>query len=548
VTACDNDDLEGAIELFGKIISQAPDRWEAYYARAWARVRSEDQAPGAAEEDLKKALELGGPCAADAAALLGQLKFETGEYVEAFSYYLQSFGWTSRPEVSDRGLVESLSGALSALEEDTGGAKQIEECIRLKQILFSRTLPTKVQSALEAEILATEARLEESLGDRAAADSSFQRLSAIMPNHPAVVNHRKNETPGAEAPFNPLVEPTFASIGGHEHPETFQAKMKHLFEQYFGPGDLESMRQRAERMKDDPLRLILMSGPSGCGKTYIVRAFAGEYRKRYKQQLQIVEVRLNEVFGRYVGESERALSKLFDRAIRSQPSILFVDEVDALGGARDGAQDWRATQTSHFLQEIDRLRERQAFVLMIGCTNRIWEVELALIRRFDHIISVEMPTHEVRREIFVAKFNDLPEMLRPRDADLDLLARESHGLTAGDIANVIRRAKDGLPLASNSRDVVRLTGEDLERALREYGKPMHVRDWVRRAADGLRRARHDELAEELISKYQPYTQIPITSLSTEIPAPAMIPITEVAWDERPVYDFSFFRLLNRRPQ
>jgi SpoVK/Ycf46/Vps4 family AAA+-type ATPase len=258
-------------------------------------------------------------------------------------------------------------------------------------------------------------------------------------------------------------------------------------------------------------------------------------------------VRLNEVFGKYVGESERAITRLFDEASRSQPSILFIDEVDALGGARDNAQDWKATQTSHFLQEIDRLRDRQAFVLLIGCTNRIWEVELALLRRFDRIVSVEMPNQEIRREIFQKKLEDLPDAARPLDVDIDKLARESHGLTAGDIANVMRRAKDSLPLGESNQEIPRISGAHLERALREYGKPMHVRDWVRRAAEGLRRGRFDDLADDLIATYQPYTGVSMAALQT---GGAVVPITPIpasAWIERPVYDFSFFQLF-RRPQ
>jgi chromosomal replication initiation ATPase DnaA len=545
LSACEQGKLGDAVGFFNKAILQGPDRWEGYYARAWAQGKLGTVASNEIEADLMQAMELGGPYAADAAALMGELKFSDNEYVDAFSYFLQSFGRCSTPMATERRLVEALSRALSSIEQEAASQHHTQVCERLKQILFSRVVPSVMQTALEAEILATESRIWQSLGDRKAAESALQRISSILPKHPALFDLASSDQAGGQGPPGATNEPNFASIGGRDQQGTFQFEMKRLFEQYFGAGDLESLRQRASMMKDDPLRLILMSGPSGCGKTYIVRAFAGEYRKRYKQPLQIVDVRLNEVFGRYVGESERALTRLFDQARRSQPSILFIDEVDALGGARDNAQDWKSTQTSHFLQEIDRIREHQAFVLIIGCTNRIWEVELALLRRFDRIISVEMPTTDVRREILLTKLNELPGGIRPLDADIELLARESHGLTAGDIANVMRRAKDMLPITPSDQNLPRMSGTQLEVALRDYGKPMHVRDWVRRAADGLRRAKFDDLADDLIAKYQPYTGISIAALQVGVtPAtPTLIP--DSAWEERPVSDFSFFEIFRR---
>lgn len=546
--ACDEGKFQEALGHFNKAISRAPDRWEGYYARAWVQGKIAEVPKSEIEADILKAMELGGSYASDAAALMGEHKFAEEKYAEAFSYFLQSFGRCSTPAATERRMVEALSRALSSIEQDRPSPQQIQVCQDLKKTLYSRALPSIMQTALEAEILATEARIHQALGDPKAAQSVLQRVASIVPNHPALFDLSTDNSEPSQGPPATSNEPNFESIGGHGQEGTFQFEMIRLFEQYFGTGDLDTMRQRASMMRDDPLRLILMSGPSGCGKTYIVRAFAGEYRKRYKQQLQIVDVRLNEVFNRYVGESERALTRLFDQARRGQPSILFIDEIDALGGARDNSQDWKSAQTSHFLQEIDRIREHQAFVLIIGCTNRIWEVELALLRRFDRIISVEMPTTEVRREIFLTKIAELPETMRPLDADVERLARESHGLTAGDIANVMRRAKDALPVVGVDQAVPRITAHQVENALKEYGKPMHVREWVRRAAEGLRKAKFDDLADDLIAKYQPYTGVSIAALQEGVNPATPIPIPLNAWEERPVYDFSFFELFRRPPQ
>ena len=507
VLAIEAGDFSRAAVRFGNAIEAGCPGWEPYYGRAWASLRNGDDQThdlAAVESDLRRALEIGGPFGADAAALLGTTLLRQQRHDEALSYLLEACGRSSQSEAVESALTECLSEILDQIERAQPDAAALDRCRPLEDLVKAADLPPALVNGLVAEILATEAFSLQALERREQAEDAFLRLANLAPGHPRLPRRPAAGKPAPRSTRREREEPTFAEVGGMDVTGTFQQKLRRIFETYFSTGDIEATRRRIEEYGQKPTRSILLFGPSGCGKTYMIRSFAGEYRRRYERELPVHTARLNEVFDRYVGESEKHLTRLFDQAIAAQPSILFFDEVDAIGGSRDNDQEWKAAQTSHLLQELDRLQTEGAFIVIFGCTNRIWAVELALLRRFDELIPVEMPNQEVRQRIFEVKIQRLAPQLRPENPALPEFAKASHGMTPGDIDKVIKKSIDTLLAdAMTSAEARRLENEDVLVALREYKNP-HVRSWLHSSIEGLRAAGHADMVADVERMYRPY--------------------------------------------
>jgi SpoVK/Ycf46/Vps4 family AAA+-type ATPase len=279
----------------------------------------------------------------------------------------------------------------------------------------------------------------------------------------------------------------------------------------------------------------------------MIRSFSGEYRKRFGRDLPIQWVRLNEVQQKYVGESEKAMTKLIDTAIQTQPSILFADEVDAIGMSRENGEDWRVSQTAHMLQEIDRLNQSGAFVLFFGSTNRMWSVDLAMLRRFDELIPVDMPTEAVRQMIFKVHLSHLSARVRAEDLNYDEIGKISHGLTPGDIEKVVRRSVNILLQENGASEPHRkLTEGDIIKSIREYKKPMHLSEWVRQSLQALRSLGQEDMAEQVEEMYGPYVDMrPLNGTTQGVGSVAWEKIPDTAWEEPRRYNIPLIRTSRR---
>ena len=535
---------EKARAKFAQAIDAGATAWQPFYARAWAlvgdRPEAEDEEFRQAEGDLLQALRLGGPDCPDAAGLLGEIYERRGEDEAACKYLLMAVGHSSRTESVEERLIGALTRLLDALETSENWETSIAACERLEKLVKAAKLSRAIADGVLAEILATRAFCRQENAEPQKAEEDLRQVARLVPDHPRVPESLRRPA-GVSVPTggNAAPEPTFDDVGGRDVEKTFQARLCMLFDAYFGHANIEALRKRLQDYGQLPTRLVLLFGPSGCGKTYLIRAFAGEYRRRSGRELPIHRLRLNEVMNKWVGESEKALTRLVDEAISTQPSILFADEVDAIGMSREGGQDWRVGQTAHFLQELDRLQSAGAFVIFFGCTNRVDAVDLALLRRFDQLVPVELPNEAVRARMFAVHLKRLSPRVQPKDLNVDALAKVSHGLTAGDIDKVVRRAVDDL-LAEQAggRADAALTQADLLRAAKEYRRPMHVREWVRQSVQALRKAGHTEMAVEVEQMYGPYLDDGGVS-TAEGPAWRMVP--EEAWTEEQSYDLCMFR-------
>jgi transitional endoplasmic reticulum ATPase len=178
---------------------------------------------------------------------------------------------------------------------------------------------------------------------------------------------------------------------------------------------------------------VLLYGPPGTGKTMLARAVASTTDANF------LTVDGPELLNKYVGESERRVRQLFERARDSAPAVVFFDELDALGSARtdDGGSAAPARVVSQLLTELDGLQPREQ-ITVIGATNRPDRIDDALTRpgRFDRLVEVPLPDEDARREILRIHARDRPV----EDLDVDRVVDRTAGYSGSDIAAVLQEA------------------------------------------------------------------------------------------------------------
>ncbi|CAE6466694.1 unnamed protein product [Rhizoctonia solani] len=162
----------------------------------------------------------------------------------------------------------------------------------------------------------------------------------------------------------------------------------------------------------------LLFGPPGTGKTHMVKAIAKESGAR------MISVKPSDIANRWVGETEKSIDALFKLARLLKPCIIFIDEVDALFGARvatkEGYSRWRTDMLTQFTQEMDGMQSSD--VIVIGATNRPFDLDDAIIRRFPSRILVDLPDYDAREAI-------LDILLKNEQLDPDVALADLASLT-----------------------------------------------------------------------------------------------------------------------
>lgn len=206
-----------------------------------------------------------------------------------------------------------------------------------------------------------------------------------------------------------------------------------------------------------PPRGLLLYGPPGCGKTFLVKAIAGS------GQCNVLSVKGAELLNKWVGESERAVRELFRRAREAAPTLVFLDEVDALAPTRGQSTDGGTTDrvVASLLTELDGV-ESLRNVIVVGATNRPDLIDPALLRpgRLERLVFVPPPDAEARTMILKAASKGVP---LDKLVDLTALGQQTDGFSAADCAALIREA--GLTAMRESMSAATVTVAHLEQAL-----------------------------------------------------------------------------------
>ena len=183
----------------------------------------------------------------------------------------------------------------------------------------------------------------------------------------------------------------------------------------------------------EPHSGILLYGPPGCGKTLIAKVLASE------SEANMYSINGPEIMNKYYGETEARLREIFKEAKDNSPSIIFIDEIDAIAPKREEAYgDVEKRVVAQLLALMDGLTER-GNVIVLGATNRPESVDPALRRpgRFDREVEISVPNEDGRLEILQIHTRGMPIS---EDVNLKNLASELHGYTGADIKSLCREA------------------------------------------------------------------------------------------------------------
>jgi transitional endoplasmic reticulum ATPase len=209
-----------------------------------------------------------------------------------------------------------------------------------------------------------------------------------------------------------------------------------------------------------PAKGFLLFGPPGTGKTLLAKAVAREGEANF------IAAKASDLLSKWYGESERQVARLFARARQVAPTVVFLDEIDALApergsGSGDSAAAERVVNT--LLAELDGLEELSG-VVVIGASNRPSLIDAALLRpgRFDELVYVPVPDRRGRRKILGIHTARMP---LAQDVDLDAIADRTPRFTGADLEGLVRRA--GLYAFRHSIDIAAVPMACFERALAE---------------------------------------------------------------------------------
>ncbi|KAL8816957.1 MAG: hypothetical protein Q9223_004120 [Gallowayella weberi] len=185
--------------------------------------------------------------------------------------------------------------------------------------------------------------------------------------------------------------------------------------------------------KRQPWKGILLYGPPGTGKSYLAKAVATEANSTF------FSVSSSDLVSKWMGESERLVKQLFGMARENRPSIIFIDEVDALCGPRgEGESEASRRIKTELLVQMDGVGRDSKGVLILGATNIPWQLDAAIRRRFQRRVHISLPDQPARMKMFELAVGNTPCDLKA--GDFKTLAGLSEGYSGSDISIAVQDA------------------------------------------------------------------------------------------------------------
>jgi SpoVK/Ycf46/Vps4 family AAA+-type ATPase len=395
----------------------------------------------------------GGQLAAPDRAFIGRVLFEAGSPERAAKFL---------DGVTDPDGLLVRARSLHALGDQAGALVAYEGAVRGNPTLEDRDLRSAVTATVKVHEPAGAGPKLRVVSNDDTDDSEVDRL--IVP---------------AQAPV------TFADVGGLDE---IKAQIEKRIILPFQKPALFA------KFKKKPGGGILMYGPPGCGKTLLARATAGQCKATF------LNIAIEDVLDMWIGESERKLHALFEKARASTPSVMFFDELEALAGKRQYTREATSSKlVSQFLSEMDGFVKNNAGVLILAATNVPWAIDPAFRRpgRFDRVLFVPPPDRVARAGILKILLAGRPAA---NDIDVDALAAKTSGFSGADLENLVDTAADRAIAASLEHSVeCPIDQAHLLGALREI-KPTTV-EWLTTARNYARYAneggQYDEVLEFL---------------------------------------------------
>jgi len=249
------------------------------------------------------------------------------------------------------------------------------------------------------------------------------KIHKISPKAVVKIERSTSVTILTETSVDKKVRVTFDEIGGLK---TQTKRMREIVELPLKHPEVFT------RLNVEPHSGILLYGPPGCGKTLIAKVLASE------SEANFYSINGPEIMNKYYGETEARLRDIFKEAKENSPSVIFIDEIDAIAPKREEAYgDVEKRVVAQLLALMDGLTDR-GNVIVLGATNRPESVDPALRRpgRFDREIEITVPNADGRLEILQIHTRGMPL----QDVDLKVLAAELHGYTGADIKSLCREA------------------------------------------------------------------------------------------------------------
>lgn len=203
---------------------------------------------------------------------------------------------------------------------------------------------------------------------------------------------------------------------------------------------------------------VLLYGPPGTGKTMIAKAIANEVGAKF------YAIKGSDIVSKWVGDSEKNINSLFEEANKQDRAIIFIDEMDSLIGKR-GVDTHNDKRVNEFLQQIDGVSGRNQNLLLLGATNRPWDIDSAAMRsgRFSQKIYLPLPDAPARKFMIEKALKGVPV---DKDFDVDRVVEQTELYSGADIEELCDRAKDEPLLKSIATDsVILVTNADFDKVL-----------------------------------------------------------------------------------